>query len=273
MGKHVHEHRHYHYDKSDRSKNGKTTAWGTAGLILAICSLFFVFVPYFGLPMAIIAVIFSAVQKKHKETGVATAALVVGIIGIILNAIMLLFVFIGLAFLSALFGSVGETSVSSVGTELINDTSSGSISETNIPEETECPKVVKTPTSYGFHWGESIEGNQNLWLYADFLRQVDFSGGWTLANMPSSNEFMRDTLSCHRGSYTGENTNKLYCSGSLLYDSEIKKSNIDADGNIISTDYLDVDFVFDITGKNIQSVNDLKSLRLESISCSENSLW
>lgn len=84
---------------------------------------------------------------------------------------------------------------------------------------------------------------------------------------------MRDYLSCRKGSYTGENTNKLYCKGSLFYDPEIKRITVDEDGNVISTDYLDIDFIFDISGKNLQNMNDLKSLKLESITCSEDSLW
>jgi len=64
--------------------------WGKASMILGILSLVLMFAPYIGLPLAVLAVIFSAIQKP--KTGQATTGLVTGIIGIVINFFMLLFV-------------------------------------------------------------------------------------------------------------------------------------------------------------------------------------
>jgi hypothetical protein len=86
------------------SKKKTTEAWGIAGLVLAILSVLLIFAPYFALPLAITAVVFSGIQKKHKSTGIAIAALVIGIIGIIINLFMLIFLVGIFTFLGA-FGS------------------------------------------------------------------------------------------------------------------------------------------------------------------------
>lgn len=75
-----------------------TKAWGIAGLILGILSLILFLAPYFGLPLAIAAIVFYGVQKKHQPTGPATAGLVTGIIGVVINSIALIFVVGILAF-------------------------------------------------------------------------------------------------------------------------------------------------------------------------------
>ncbi len=75
----------------------KTSAWGIAGLILGILSLLLFLAPYIGIIFAILAVVFYGIQKKHKPTGAATAGLVTGIIGIVLNGVMLLFILAALA--------------------------------------------------------------------------------------------------------------------------------------------------------------------------------
>ena len=73
-------------------KKKLTTKWGSAALVLGILSLVLIFAPYFGLPLAILAVVFAYKQNNLYHTGNATAGNVLGIIGIIINAIMLLFV-------------------------------------------------------------------------------------------------------------------------------------------------------------------------------------
>lgn len=79
-------------------------AWGIASLILGILSLFLFLAPYIGIFLAVAAVVFYAIQRKHEPTGMATGGLVTGIIGIILNGIMLLFI-VGML---ALFGAISE---------------------------------------------------------------------------------------------------------------------------------------------------------------------
>lgn len=74
-------------------------AWGISSLICGIASILLFLAPYFGLPLAILALVFRA---KDKENGIATAGYVIGIIGIVINSVMLLFVVIMLLFMSAL---------------------------------------------------------------------------------------------------------------------------------------------------------------------------
>ena len=66
-----------------------THAWGIASLILGILSLFLFLAPYFGLPLAITAIVFQRKQEKIESTGIATGGLVTGIIGIIINSAVL----------------------------------------------------------------------------------------------------------------------------------------------------------------------------------------
>jgi len=93
-----------------KKEKKSTQAWGIASLILSILSLFLWFAPYIGIFLAIAAVVFYGIQKKYKPTGVATAGLVIGIIGIIVNGIILL-ILVGFLALFGLGSSIdgGET--------------------------------------------------------------------------------------------------------------------------------------------------------------------
>jgi len=145
------------------------------------------------------------------------------------------------------------------------------VSQGNI-DNLECPNVVGT-TSFEFTWGESVSGNRHLYLYADFLKRISFSDGWTLDNLPSSG-LIRDSFVCERGSRAGENVNMLYCRPTLDYQPRIKRNFADSQGNIVRTDYLYVTtFIFDVTNKDINNVNDLSSVNLVGITCSETSWW
>ncbi|HLC61725.1 MAG TPA: hypothetical protein VJI52_01775 [Candidatus Nanoarchaeia archaeon] len=134
-----------------------------------------------------------------------------------------------------------------------------------------CPDIVQT-TTYEFKWGESIQGNKHLYLYADFLKNVRFTNSWELSNLPSSSEFSRDSFVCEKGSKSGESINKLYCRPTLSYEPRLRRNEIDSNGNIINTDYQYVkSFIFDISGKDINNAIDLKDLKFESITCSTSS--
>jgi hypothetical protein len=91
------------------TNNKPTHAWGIASLVLGILSLFLFLAPYIGIFLAITAVVFFGIQTKHESTGVATGGLVTGIIGIIINGIMLLFVIGALV----MFGGLGLSSFDS----------------------------------------------------------------------------------------------------------------------------------------------------------------
>ena len=88
--------------KKSEANNKPTQAWGIAGLVLGILSILLFLAPYIGIFLAITAIVFYGIQKKHSHTGYATASLVLGIIGVIINGIMLLFIIGALIFIKAL---------------------------------------------------------------------------------------------------------------------------------------------------------------------------
>ena len=71
--------------------------WGITAMICGILSLVLMLAPYFGLPLAVLAVIFASLQKP--KTGASNTGMVTGIIGIVLNFIIGM---ICLLFLSAM---------------------------------------------------------------------------------------------------------------------------------------------------------------------------
>ncbi|MDO8555641.1 MAG: DUF4190 domain-containing protein [Nanoarchaeota archaeon] len=71
----------------------KSNGCGVASLILGIAGLLFFWVPILGLSCAIIGLVCSARQKKIMPNGLATAGLVLSIIGLVFSAI---FTIIGL---------------------------------------------------------------------------------------------------------------------------------------------------------------------------------
>lgn len=75
--------------------------YGIASLTLGILSLVLFLMPYFGLPLAILAIVFAAKQNKTNPTGQASAGNVLGIIGVVINSIMLILVISVLAFTTA----------------------------------------------------------------------------------------------------------------------------------------------------------------------------
>ncbi len=70
----------------------ETKKWGLASLILAILSILFLLLPFVGIVLAILAVISARIQKKHSRTWLAKAGLIIGIIGIVFNAIILIII-------------------------------------------------------------------------------------------------------------------------------------------------------------------------------------
>lgn len=64
---------------------------GNTSLIEGIIGLVLMFVPCFGLPLSILAVISAKKQSKIKITKNSLTGYILGVIGIILNSIFLLF--------------------------------------------------------------------------------------------------------------------------------------------------------------------------------------
>lgn len=71
-------------------------AWGISSLVTGISSIIIFLLPYFGLPLAIFSIVAHAKQKKIMPTGVSMGGFICGIIGVVINSVMLFFVFIAL---------------------------------------------------------------------------------------------------------------------------------------------------------------------------------
>ena len=78
----------------------QNNTWGNTSLITGILSLLLVLMPYFGLPLGIMAVVGSSQQNKLYSTGSSKAGNVLGIIGIIVNCIMGLLALLALSMMS-----------------------------------------------------------------------------------------------------------------------------------------------------------------------------
>ena len=76
---------------SEKKTVKKSKAWGLASTILGSCSIVLWFAPYFALPMSILAIVFASKQKKIAPSGLATAGIITGIIGIVINSVTMLF--------------------------------------------------------------------------------------------------------------------------------------------------------------------------------------
>lgn len=85
----------------NKIKQQESRAWGISSMVTSIVSLLLMFMPYFGLPLSIFSVVAHNKQKKIMETGISMSGFVMGIIGIVINSIMLLFFFIGLLILAS----------------------------------------------------------------------------------------------------------------------------------------------------------------------------
>ena len=68
----------------------KTTDYGSTPVVLSILGLLFWFMPYFGIILSVLATLFSKKQMGKERSG----SYILGIIGIVVNSIMLFFVLI-----------------------------------------------------------------------------------------------------------------------------------------------------------------------------------
>ena len=89
------------------SEKELTHSWGIASLCCGIAGLVLFLAPYFGIVLSILAVVFHSKQKKIEPTGVSMGGLVTGIIGIVINSLILVFMLIALLFISAFKGISG----------------------------------------------------------------------------------------------------------------------------------------------------------------------
>lgn len=137
-----------------------------------------------------------------------------------------------------------------------------------VQNDKNCPAMTKIG-QFEFEWNNDTEGNRRLWLSAGFLKPAVFSDGWELTKLPDTeNMFMQDNFVCQKGAVAGESIKKLYCRPTWTYDPELKKNEIDAQGNIVKTDYLHIKaVVFDIAATDIENVSALQKLPIESTEC------
>ncbi len=77
-----------------------------ASLVLGIVSVVFMCVWYLGIPAAILGLIFGIIANKAKKNGMATAGIVLSIIGLVLVVILIILAAIGLSmgFMDAIMG-------------------------------------------------------------------------------------------------------------------------------------------------------------------------
>jgi hypothetical protein len=76
---------------SNRSlSSSSSNSFGIASLVLGILGILLFFIPLFGMIFSILAIIFYFIQKKKNLTGLATAGLVLGIIGSVLGLILII---------------------------------------------------------------------------------------------------------------------------------------------------------------------------------------
>lgn len=136
-----------------------TYVWGIASLVLSIIGLMLFLAPYIGIICSILAVVFYGIQKKHKTTGVATAGLVVGIIGTVINTVILLFI-VGLFVLY----SSGETYEDEILQSTDNSVTSQAVDQNDGIEEksVEDETLVECPT------GEKVKD----WFDCNLVRQM-----------------------------------------------------------------------------------------------------
>ncbi len=136
---------------------------------------------------------------------------------------------------------------------------------------TTCPAVTKGASKYKIAYGQSDSGYRNLYLEAGFVTDLAFADGYELANTPTPGNpylYSSESFVCERGSNAGESTSKLYCRPTYMYEPTLEKKNIDVDGNVVSVDHEEVkNFIFDITGKDLERASDLSSLTLEQMTC------
>jgi len=63
--------------------------WGITAMILGILAIVLFLAPYIGLPLGVLAIIFSSLQKP--STGASKTGLITGIIGVVICFIILVF--------------------------------------------------------------------------------------------------------------------------------------------------------------------------------------
>jgi len=85
----------------------KSNNLGIASLILGISSTIFCWVPFLGIILGVLGIIFSVKQKKIFPNNINTAGLVTSIIGLVLSFLYNIFWLIMISVLSTTFSQIG----------------------------------------------------------------------------------------------------------------------------------------------------------------------
>ncbi len=86
-------------EKTCKVSCSKSKAWAIASMVCGIIGLLLWLMPYFGIILSVMAIVFYC---KDKESAMAKAGLVTGIIGTVMNSAMLFFLFIWVAIVGSL---------------------------------------------------------------------------------------------------------------------------------------------------------------------------
>jgi len=71
--------------------------FGISSMICGILSALLIIMPYFGIPLGVMAIVLFAISKKKEHTGMAVTGLITGIIGIALGIMMCLLMVVALS--------------------------------------------------------------------------------------------------------------------------------------------------------------------------------
>ena len=81
-----------------KTQEDTRVGFGVTSLVTSLIGLFGFIAPYISIFFSITAIVFSVLQQKRYKTGLATAGLVLGIIGIVSNVFWLFVLVLVLAF-------------------------------------------------------------------------------------------------------------------------------------------------------------------------------
>ena len=87
-----------------KKQENNSVSLGIVGFIMSIVGLIGFIVPYFAIFFSIVAIVLGSKQSRINETGLGTASKVIGIVGTVLNGLMLLFIVMYLIFMSSIGG-------------------------------------------------------------------------------------------------------------------------------------------------------------------------
>lgn len=131
--------------------------WGIASLVLGIISILFFFIPFIGIFLGILAIVFYNLQKKEKITDVAKGGLITGIIGVVINGIILLIILGGLLLFGYMSTSYNSDTVEVINIDNIDDYEDNLI-EKNINEKI----IYENNLKKDYNLNNKINLNYNL---------------------------------------------------------------------------------------------------------------